>query len=69
MEGVIHRHTYSLLTLTHTESAAKLYLITYIVLGDQILKLLYHLTRTFNVAGASNTNRNSEHNILPLNIH
>ena len=69
MEGVIYRYTYALLTLAHAEGAAKLYLITEIVLGYQILKLLYYLTRTFDVTGASDTNCNFKHKILPLLIH
>jgi hypothetical protein len=69
MEGVIYRYTYALLTLAHAEGAAKLYLIAEIILGNQILKLLYYLTRTLDVAGASDTNCNFKHNILPLLIH
>jgi hypothetical protein len=56
MEGVIYRYTYALLTLTHAEGAAKLSLITEVVLGYQTLKLLYYLTRTLDVAGASDAN-------------
>jgi hypothetical protein len=69
MEGVIDRYAYALLTLTHAEGAAKLYLITEIVFSDQILKLLYYLTRTLDVAGASDTNCNFNHIIIPLLIH
>ena len=69
MEGVIHRYTYALLALAHAEGAAKLYLVAEIVFSDQILKLLYYLTRTLDVAGASDTNCNFKHNIFPLNIH
>jgi hypothetical protein len=69
MEGVIDRYAYALLTLAHAESAAKFYFIAEIILGNQILKLLYYLARTLDVAGASNTNCNFKHNILPLLIH
>ena len=69
MEGDIDRYTYALLTLAHAEGATKLYFIAEIILGNQILKLLYYLTRTLDVAGASNTNRNFKHNILPHNIY
>jgi hypothetical protein len=66
MEGVIYRYTYALLTSAHAEGAAKLYLITEIVFSDQILKLLYYLTRTLDMAGASDANRNFKHTVLPL---
>ena len=69
MEGVIYRYAYALLALAYAEGAAKLYLITETRLGNQILKLLYYLTRTLDVAGASDTNCNFKHNILPHNIH
>jgi hypothetical protein len=69
VEGVIYRYTYALLTLAHAEGAAKLYLVAKAVLDDQILKLLYYLTGTLDVAGASDTNCNFKHNILPHNIH
>ena len=69
MEGVIYRYTYALLALTHAEGAAELYLITEIVLSYQILELLYYLTRALDVAGATDTNCNFKHNILPLLIH
>ena len=67
MEGVIDRYAYALLTLAHAEGAAKLHLITEIVFSDQILKLFYYLTRTLDVAGASDTNCNFKHDILPHN--
>jgi len=69
MEGVVYRYTYSLLALSHAEGAAKLYLVTEIVLGNQILKLLYYLTRALDVAGASDTNCDLYHNYIPLSIH
>ena len=69
MEGVIDRYTYALLTLAHAEGAAKLYLVAEVVFGNQMLKLLYHLARTLDVAGASDTNCNFKHYFLPLNIY
>ena len=66
MEGVVHRNAHALLALTHAEGAAELNLITEIVLRNQILQLLNYLTRTLNVAGATDTNRNFKHNMLPL---
>ena len=55
---IIHTHANTLLTLSHAESSAKFYLFSKIVFGDQILKLFYHLTGTFDVAGTTDTNRN-----------
>ena len=40
VEGVIYRYTYAFLTFTHAEGAAKLNLITEIILSYYILKLL-----------------------------
>ena len=68
MEGIVDRYAYALLTLTHAEGAAKLDLLTQIVFGNQVLKLLNNLTRTLNVAGASDTYCNFKHNILPFFI-
>ena len=61
MEGIIDRYTYALLALAHAEGAAKLYLVAEIVFSDQILKLLYYLTRTLDVAGASDTSSSFKH--------
>ena len=69
MEGVIDRYAYALLTLTHAEGAAQLYLFAQIVLGDQILELLNDLAGALDVAGASDTNCNFKHKILPHNIY
>ena len=69
MEGVIYRYAYALLTLAHAKGSAELYLVADIILGNQILNLLYYLTRTLDVTGASDTNCNFKHNILPLLIH
>ena len=46
MEILIHGNAYTLLALTHAEGAAELYLLTKLVLSDEILKLFYYLTRT-----------------------
>jgi hypothetical protein len=67
MEGIIHGDAYALLALTHAEGAAQLYLIADLVLGNEILQLLYDLTRTLDMAGASDTNSNFKHNLLPHN--
>jgi hypothetical protein len=69
MEGVVDRNAYALLALTHAEGATQLYLLTEIVLGNQILELLDYLARALDVAGATDTNRNFQHNILPHNIY
>ena len=69
MEGVIERYAYALLTLAHAVGAAKLHLVAKIVFADQILKLLYYLTRALDVAGASDTNCNFNHIIFPHNIY
>jgi hypothetical protein len=69
MEGVVNGNANALLALAHAEGAAKLYLVSEVVLRDEILKLLNYLTRTFDVARTSDTNCNFKHNILPLNIY
>ena len=69
MEGVAYGDAYALLALAHAEGAAKLYLVANLMFGDEILQLLNNLTRTLDVAGASDTNCNFKNNILPLNIH
>jgi hypothetical protein len=69
IEGVVHRYANTLLALAHAEGAAKLHLVTELVFGNQILKLFYYLTGALDVAGASDTNCNFKHIILPLNIH
>ena len=68
MEGVIYRYTYALLTLAHAEGAAKLYFIAEIILGYQILKLLYYLARALDMAGATYTNCDLKHIFLPLSL-
>jgi hypothetical protein len=68
MEGIVYRNAHALLALAHAEGATQLYLIFKLVLGNQILKLFYDLTRALDMAGASNTNCNFKHNILPRNI-
>ena len=69
MEGIVDGYAYALLTLAHAEDAAELHLVAETVFGYQTLKLLDHLTRTLDVAGASDTNCNFKQNILPHNIH
>jgi hypothetical protein len=69
MEGIVYRNANALLALTHAEGSAKLNLLTEIVFRNKILKLLYYLARTLNVAGATDTNRDFKHNILPLDIY
>ena len=44
MELITNCYTYALLALTHAEGAAKLYLLTKLILCDEVLKLLYYLT-------------------------
>ena len=61
-EGVVHRYAYALLTPANAECAAKLYLFSERILGNQILKLLHYLTRALDVAGASDTNGYLKHN-------
>jgi hypothetical protein len=58
VEGIVNHNAYALLAVTETECSAKINLIAKIVLSDQLLKLLYHLTGSLNVAGATNTNYN-----------
>ena len=65
MKAIIYRYTHTLLTFAHTEGSPKLNLVAKVVFGDQILKLFYYLTRSFDVAGASDTNCNF-HNFIPL---
>jgi hypothetical protein len=68
MEFVVDGHANALLALTHAEGAAQLYLFSEIMFRDQILQLLDHLARTLDVAGATDTNCNFQHAILPHNI-
>ena len=63
MEGVIYGYAYTLLALAHTEGAGKLNLFTKVVVRNKLLKLLYHLARALDVAGASNTNCDFKHNV------
>ena len=69
MEGVVYGDAYALLALAHAEGAAKLYLVANLMFGDEILQLLNNLTRTLDVAGATNTNSNFKHNILPHKLY
>jgi hypothetical protein len=63
MEVVIYRNTNTLRTFAHAEGAAQLNLIAQFVLGNQILELLNNLARAFDVAGATDTNRNFKHDV------
>ena len=64
-ELVVNGYAHALLALAHAEGAAELYLLTEILLCEEILKLLNYLTRTLDVAGATDTNCDFKHNILP----
>ncbi len=67
MEGVINRYAYTISALPHAKSSAELYLVADVIFCNQTLKLLYHLTGTFDVAGASDTNCYFKHyNLLSI---
>ena len=66
MEGVVNRHAHTLLALAHAEGAAQLHLVTKVILGDQALQLLYDLAGSLDVAGATDTNCDFKHFLLPL---
>jgi hypothetical protein len=68
MEGVIDRYADALLALAHAEGAAQLNLVSKVIFGDQILELLDDLAGALDVAGASDTNSNFQHTILPHNM-
>ena len=51
VERVVNGNANTLLAVAEAEGATKLYLITYVVLLDQLLKLLYHLTGSLDMAG------------------
>lgn len=55
MEIIVNRYANALLTFTHTEGAAKLDLVAEVVVGNKLLKLLYDLSGSFNVARAADT--------------
>jgi hypothetical protein len=61
MECAIHCDANARLALTHTECTAEFNLISDAMLGDQILKLLYDLTRALDVAGTADTNYYFQH--------
>ena len=63
MKGVIYGYAYALLALAHAEGTGKLNLFAKVVVRDKLLKLLYHLARALDVAGASNTNCDFKHNV------
>ena len=64
MKGSVNRNANTLLAVAKAKGSAKVYLVAYVVLGNQILKLFYYLTGSLNVAGASNTYCNL-HNFFP----
>ena len=64
VEGIVYGNTNALLALAHAEGTAKLYLITEIVLCNEVLKLLNDLTGSLNVAGATDTNSYFKHNFF-----
>ena len=66
VEGVVYGYTYTLLALTHAEGAGKLNLFAKVVVRDKLLKLLYYLAGALNVAGATDTNCDFKHSVLPL---
>ena len=68
MEGVIYGYAYTLLALAHAKGAGKLNLFAKVVIRDKLLKLLYHLARALDVAGASNTNCDFKHNVYLFSL-
>ena len=58
MKGSVNRNANTLLAVAKAKGSAKVYLVAYVVLGNQILKLFYYLTGAFDVARASDTNSN-----------
>ncbi len=66
IEIIVDGDTNTLLALTHAEGAAEIDLVADVVLGDQSLKLFYHLAGAFDMAGATDTNCDFKHDMLPL---
>jgi hypothetical protein len=66
MELVADRYANALLALAHAEGSAQINLVCEVVLCDQILKLLNDLTGSLDVAGATDTNSDFQHDKLPL---
>ena len=58
VELVVYRDAYALLALAHAEGAAQVHLLLQAVVGDQLLKLLDHLTGPLYVAGTTDTHCN-----------
>ena len=61
MEGVVNGYTYALLALAHAEGSAEIYLVAYVVFCDEVLELFNYLTGSLDVAGASDTYCNFDH--------
>ena len=61
---VVYRDAYALLTLTHTESSAEFDFVFKPVFGDKTLKSFHDLTRAFDVARTTDTNRYFYHIFL-----
>ena len=68
VEGIVYRYANAKLAFAHAKCAAELYFVAKVVFGNQTLQLLYYLTRAFDVAGATDTNCNFKHFVLPHNI-
>ena len=53
MEYAVNCYANALLALTQAECASEIYLVAKIVVGDQLLKLFYYLTGSFDVAATT----------------
>ena len=58
VELVVYRDAYALLALAHAEGAGEVHFLLQAVVGDQLLKLLDHLTGPLYVAGTTDTHCN-----------
>ena len=63
---LVYGYANTLLALAHAEGAAKVYLISYVVICDKLLDSLNYLARALYMAGASDTYCDLNHNNLPL---
>lgn len=57
MDIIINRNAHALTALAHAECSAQFNLIVEIVLANEILQLFNNLTRTLDVAGTADANR------------
>ena len=64
MDNVVHHNRNAGLAVTEAERAAKVNLITKVVIDDELLKLLNYLTSALNVTRATNTNYNFQNFFL-----